>query len=1026
MSTPFFQWLDACSQDRAVHLVVPSMLWGRELPRRLSAHGVRAFGCRTTTVETLAERVASKAMIASGRQRLSDTGRLVLVREAVLRPLSPDPFGVDVRSTPGFISIAANGIRALRAQGVTPADLSNAVARAEPYRQDRMAAMATVLANYIDCLEAASRYDEGHILTWAIAALKSDDWFDPGAPVALVGQQTHDGLAQVFLDTLEDQAERLFGQPLQCFTEPLPPAKDQGRAVDSLRAHLFEKEGGQGTFDDSLDLLPCGGARGEFDAALRFLIQRAGEGVPWSRQAILVPTATPYGHFLQGLDSAGLAVEIPMDNHVGFSLAETRPGRGLLGLLSLVGTPLSAGDFFTQLATGQWTITHHPVFQEALPDDDDRKVSAHKLQSLARKARIVAGEDWGARLLAAADHKLAKALEPERSFKDSLRKDARLMRALSAVALDLQERLDALFRSTTLHHACGLVGALLDQWMGRGREQAMVSTFASELRQVPQTGMAVTWADAHQFFVQALHGRRAPTQSEPGGVLVAEIDTVAGLDFDSAVIMGLAERAYPPPPRRDALLPNDVCDLLGFTAQSEVADRRRKTFKATCSGVHNALRVSWPAVEGNEGVPRVPSSFALAVELAVLGDIRDAESRAAVPRLPKAADKAVNGSEHWLRRILDNRRQGVRDLMDSRPELSASLERNTAVFGRRLSDWEGVIPPDMAVEALEKLRGGSPSVTGFEQYAKCPSGFFFKHLLGLDDLDEPAEAASPDALEIGSALHRALETFMEPYITASPSTLPPDDEKSQAALEGLIRAEFDALNGAQNYIHPGEVRRVTDHLVTRMKTWLTRLDRSGDWAPHALEMAFGTRHKASTHDAYRLAWDGGHCDVRGEIDRVDVRIVDGVTEYRVMDYKSSKRYPKVNAKQTREAMEADFLGGTLLQFGAYALAVEQVLGHPVTVTGYDYVTPGTGNPMVVTIPWNADLADKMKCVLENLMESMRAGLFSRGADCIFCRPKGICGTILQKGRAPDDPLWDRYRAATGTPVVSEDEMGGAK
>ena len=103
---------------------------------------------------------------------------------------------------------------------------------------------------------------------------------------------------------------------------------------------------------------------------------------------------------------------------------------------------------------------------------------------------------------------------------------------------------------------------------------------------------------------------------------------------------------------------------------------------------------------------------------------------------------------------------------------------------------------------------------------------------------------------------------------------------------------------------------------------------------------------------------------------------------------------------------------------------EQALGHPVTVTGYDYITPRKGNPTVVTIPWNEEIADKMKSVLEHLMESMRAGLFARGPDCMFCRPKGICGGSIQRGRAPDDPLWVHYRSATGGPALPEDELGG--
>jgi ATP-dependent helicase/nuclease subunit B len=1020
-SNPLLRWLDQPDRVGACAVViVPSGLWMRELPRRVALDEGDAFGVRALTPLDCARWIAERLLLAEGLSPLSRTAAAVLAREAAQMDLRDDPFGAEARQRPGFTTVLAGAVEALRRAGVTPAALERSVTALSARRRVHIQALSAMYVRFDTLREEQRLFDDADLLETAARALRAGG----GLPervwgVALAGPHSLHGLEQGLIEALE----RSVDTPIARFTEPFAVDRGADDALTSLRAGLFDGASAspKGSFDESLDLLPCPGEAGEVREALRFVMDRATRGISFPRQAILVTTASPYADLVPDVAS-GASAPPPLDRHVGASLLHTSPGQALDKLIGLIGGDLPASDVFELMTAGLLAFRRHPAFVTALPDEAERKIGAGRLQAVAREARVVGGGDWDDLLLRRArsweSEAEGEAQEREPTQVLRLQHKARMAKALSAVVSALRDDLDAVPSRAPLGEFGRVLAGLFERWVPWRDDRTLTAAFLRELRSLPGDRIEGR-IEALRVIQAALAQRTAPGSAERGGVLVADLSAAAGLGFDSVAILGLAERQYPPPPAVDPLLPDDVRVVLGLPSVRERARQHKALFGAAVRATSGALRVTWSAVESNESRSRVPSSYALAVEEAALGGFQGEEDRQAVARLGVDPTRALSRAEHWTSRLLgargaDDRRRERAHMAEARQELRASLDLSWQRWQERLSPWDGIVAPDLARRALDECAGGIPSVTRLEKYASCPMGFLFEVLLGLRPLEDPEHEVGPDAMTLGTTVHTILERFLQPFVDAGEG-FPDADEHARARLNGLIEDAFSDLQAEKNYTEPARLAMVREQAEQAVHSWLERLQKERPARPLELERSFSARDGG---EPFMLSMGDEVAPVRGQIDRVDVVEEEGTRRLRIVDYKSGAPHLK------KGWVEDAFDHGRHIQVACYAMAAEALLGIPVESIAYDYLDLSKGNPKLTRTAWSEERQAVVVTILDNLVKSMRAGLFAPGPNCRCWDSSALCAWAKQDRRAErtaSDERWEDFRRATGTPDRPQDE-----
>jgi RecB family exonuclease len=217
----------------------------------------------------------------------------------------------------------------------------------------------------------------------------------------------------------------------------------------------------------------------------------------------------------------------------------------------------------------------------------------------------------------------------------------------------------------------------------------------------------------------------------------------------------------------------------------------------------------------------------------------------------------------------------------------------------------------------------SVSPTQLEDFGECPQKFFFKHILGVRDVDDPEHELQLNARDKGKLDHGILERLYK--------TLTDDDYARAAAslpqLENAIGNRIDTLvdeafadiasnippfNPTMREIERTATKRILREFVAHD---LADLVDTG-FRPKHFEYRFGkTRHSAVPDHPEPFVMgvaDGVDLRVDGTIDRIDA----GADGFRIIDYKGGKatRHKDLGKKIDR---------GVRLQLALYAMAVSQ-------------------------------------------------------------------------------------------------------
>lgn len=220
----------------------------------------------------------------------------------------------------------------------------------------------------------------------------------------------------------------------------------------------------------------------------------------------------------------------------------------------------------------------------------------------------------------------------------------------------------------------------------------------------------------------------------------------------------------------------------------------------------------------------------------------------------------------------------------------------------------------------------SLSPTQLEDFGECPQKFLFKHILRVEDLEQPERELQIDHREKGTIDHRILEQLYrhtsEDELRAAAAELPRLPQSLVERLESCVDAEFDRherefppFNRTVRAIERRATKRILREFVAHDVADLA----ANDLVPRWFEYRFGGKHRSrpdrpEPDHPEPFIVDTGATPVRveGTIDRIDA----GGGRYRIVDYKSGKaaRHANLGDKIDR---------GVRLQLALYAMAVAE-------------------------------------------------------------------------------------------------------
>lgn len=936
------------------------------LRRRLAELAGGHANLRLVTVSELARGLGAGPLTAAGRSPLGPLVARGLSREVArgargyLRP---------VAGTAGLADSLGRLFRELRGARLGPAELEAGGADAKHaelaalYARDEQ--LRAAFFDTEECLRAAdpARLEGSRLLVfglWSAPALLLDLLAGVAARMPVVvlmpAAPGVEAACGELTGMLRERGAMLEPAPAPAAVAPpggqgrlfeAPAEPLDGGALAHVQRHLFapdpEAAGGVAP-DATLRLCSAPDAEREARAAARACLAWAAAGVAFHEMAVAYRDDAEYPRLLESaFEDAGIPVHMPR----GLLLAERPLGRRTLALLALLDGRFERAEVMGFLAEEPLPRATHAEYGAASVAAWDRH---------SRQAGVVGGaEQWQDRLQARA----VVAREREDSGAEravgEIEGLARLVGDLVVVVEQWPDRApwsEHLARLTALltRYVVGcesVVEALADlgrlDALQRDPSRDRFVAFAVE------TVRSLSW-DPRLEGVDTSFGRR--------GVAALDVNSLRHLRFRAVAILGLSERAFPPPPREDALLLDEERESLRAAGWRELPlrahgpDPEPLQFALAVGAASERLALSYARTKRGVAGVRLPSSFFRTTVEALLGQRVEAEQIGRLLReggpgrqwigageLGAPGDApALDVAERARGRLAAPRTaRSARALVEhdrpsARRARTAARERMSA----RLSPYDGALGPAAAAALAGHERISGPrSPTSLEAYATCPYRFLLGRVLGLSPVEEPEAIERIAATDRGTLVHAVLQRFLE--------GLPPGDRPSVArraehlpALQVIFdeECEREQQRGATGLalLWRYERRRLAEDL----DAWYDAEAAAGESGTPFSESAFELRFGPVSHgdpggplsvDApLEVAVGDETLRFTGRIDRVDWRR-DEQPAFRVVDYKTGGVYG---------AKENGLRGGRALQLPLYLLAAAQRLGIEVSAGRAEY------------------------------------------------------------------------------------------
>ncbi len=985
---------------RSIVVVAPSsyaaLAWRRQLPAR----GIPLFNVEFVTFGRLAERLA-RPLMRSGRPRRRPSTP-ALRAEAVRLALAAEPgsFG-DAAAHPSTQQSMQRACRDVRALGRSE--------RAALSSQSRRAADVVRVTAAVEQRLATGWYDEHDVTVAALEALGARRVGDAGAERLPGGLDAV--VVGVALPAMLTSDERLLLDAL---------GRCPGVAV-VVAAPRPEPRADH--------LVSAADPDEEVRAAIRLVLERVHGGTDLARLAILYPTADTYASIVTDqLAAAGLVWHGAAHRSIAASMA----GGTLLAALALVDAD------FRRDAVLEW-MSAAPIL-----DDSGRTVPAALWERVSRRAGVVGGLDgwasplahWAARqrrehdrLPSGHDDAADDDAEGDDGEREGQRRqlldDAHAAERLAAFIEGLIAALDPGTATTWPGLSDWAVG-LLERFLGPPaqraawpeRELVAFDAVVERLGDLAELGALAGFADGAVARTHTdLAGFRRALADELGRVAISEgrfgvglfmgpLQSAIGLEFETAIVLGLAEGSLPTVEPDDATLPNRERVAVGMARWGPGVDEQRDMLGALAGATREMVLVS-PRADPRRGRVRMPSRLVLAAASAHAGrrlssddwlGVGDVSWLTVVPSfeggLARAAEPS-SATERRLQVLLWASRSGtpveMHPLVIDDERLRAGLAIRRSRGRGRFDRFEGAVG---ALGDWSPAAGRPISPTSLEEYATCPRRYFFDKQLRVAALDRPERILELSALDKGSLVHDVLERFVK----AAPAPVRPGDDWTSADRRTLrtiadeVCADYER-RGLTGKALLWEVTR--RRLVRDLDAFLAadrRLRQRLGVVPDAegVEVAFGLD---GGDPAVELAMaDGTPIRFRGRIDRID-RSPDG-RHLVVIDYKTGSATAYAGPK-------AAISRGARLQLPIYALAARQRHGElPVTAVYFFVSRRAQFAQRQVTVDDEvvAELGQAVATIVDGITQGRfpaRPGASGRDGShehCQWCDYDMVCST----------------------------------
>ena len=751
------------------------------------------------------------------------------------------------------------------------------------------------------------------------------------------------------------------------------------RHLDRLAAWGIQIEGVAAGVADQAVVLEVADPEDEVRAAVRDVAAHAALGVPLTAMAVLYTAADPYASLLhEHLEGAGLPWCGPGHRPLSSSLA----GRLLGRLLALAADGLDRTAVVAFLASGPVTTA------EGMP------VPGPAWDRLSRRAGIVEHAHWLPRLEEMAVH----TAEPE----------AGLVRGLATFVAELSERLWPHPEPETWEAWGAWARLLLDRYLPPERAgawpveertaRAAVVDLLGQLARLeplqPRPGLA---GFASMVSAQ-LEQRRMQGRPLGTGLLVAPVNSAAGLAFERVAVVGLAEGSFPRTPREDSLLPDRLrAEARGLLAPTEAvgefdvravaavsAGTRQAPLLLTARGDMRSIRSrSWPRVLNR-----------LMATRAVLESHRRGLADHGRP-----ASVADAGLRDLIAHVDGGDPVNTHELAHLDPVLSRNLTRNLNRRRRDLNPHVGRVPAG-AIDATEWLL----SATALETYAGCPRRYLFERVLRLADDDRPERIDEITPMDRGNLTHTVLERFIAESILSG-EVPPPGEPWSADRRAHLLAVLVEELAGAQGRgLTGGRVSTII--LARRLRVEMEQFLATDDAmraarrsTPSHVELAFGF----DDDQTVLTLPDGRTLRLRGRVDRVDATEDGGLL---VIDYKGG-------SGRAFDGIKDDPLkGGRRLQLPLYARVVAEKLGYDGPRTALYWLTSKADlRPIELEDELETELLTMVGAALDGISGGLFPGVPGDAIgwprvsyeNCRYCDFDRICPTDRQRE-------WDSVRS----------------
>jgi ATP-dependent helicase/nuclease subunit B len=456
---------------------------------------------------------------------------------------------------------------------------------------------------------------------------------------------------------------------------------------------------------------------------------------------------------------------------------------------------------------------------------------------------------------------------------------------------------------------------------------------------------------------------------DSGCVRVLAARSARGLTIPYLFVAGLVEKSFPQPMREDRFYSEAdyqrlIDEGLPLVSHAERTCEEMLLFYEVITRATKLLHLSYPALD-ESAQPLSPSPYLREVEEACgVGRIQRTElsDLSPVPRddeplLSKAAFRvkavatALDGNVALLAGLIGQ----------SKKCLPQNVAQPPSVLQDRPTQPRATLP-HISVDSVENLLAGlqtthlredrqsfsptegmclgeaarahlaayySPertySATELEQYASCPFGFFLKHWLHVEPIEELG--LQIDFLERGRLVHELLAAFHRRVNQAlgrpgSPLELEPEvyDRLLDESLQTIVPPP------SSNPV-TAALQEVDRRLLLQWSAEYRKQHESYDdlWRqcdtplrPEFFEVSFGRggEEPPSTPEPLELFSEKETVRVSGRIDRIDTGRVAGHVVFNVLDYKSGKPI-RFNADSVA--------AGTTLQLPIYAMATAELL-----------------------------------------------------------------------------------------------------